>query len=296
MAIKGFEYPPLLMALVDLRYSAIPEFNSQGKLVEVESKFREIGFVEKSVEKLQEVSIELKQDEKSGKLVQIQKDAALDAGQKQRWIFLNLERTLSVYFSEDAIGIKTTKYVNRDEFYGLVEKILSCIAEVFPTLTKGILTRIGTRYLNLVVPKEEQDVSDYIAKEWFPNNPMPTGFDLRSGLHNRLTMNYVTDHGNLRIDTNKFSPQPGQNVAIIPRELSDTPEAALSINELPWWNKQLNSNSEYVVLDIDLVNQLRMIFSVDKIMQELRDMRSITKPAFETCITEYAKENWVETK
>jgi uncharacterized protein (TIGR04255 family) len=295
MTIKGFKYPPLLMALLDLRCSAIPEFNLSGKIVEVESKLRDIGFVEKSIEKLQEFAIELKPDEQSGKLAQVHQNPS-EVVLKQRWIFLNFERTLSVYFSEDAISIKTTEYVSQDEFYHSTEKILRCIVDVFPSLTKGILTRIGTRYFNLIVPKEGQDVSDYIAKDLFPNSQIPKGLNFKLGLHNRLTMNYLTDHGNLRIDINKFSPQPDQTISIIPRELSDTPEAALSINERPWWNKQLNNNSECVVLDIDLVNQLRIIFSVDEIMQKLQEMRSITKPTFETCITSFARQHWVETE
>ncbi|MFV0448411.1 MAG: TIGR04255 family protein [Vibrio sp.] len=292
MSKKGYEHAPLLMALIDIKFSSIPNFYEDGKLIDVESSLRDIGFVEKVVENQQEFAFEIKHDQKSGQTVQMQKPAV--SGQaKQRWIFLDLERTTSVYLAQNGVSIKTTHYTTHEEFMETFNNVLLRISDVFETMLKGAVSQIGTRFLNLIVPLPGNDVSRYIDEAWLPNNTIPEINGIESGIHSRLTMNYKTRQGNLRVESNKFSPEPGVNISIIPNELSDNPDSALNIRELPWWPHQLDNQVSYLILDIDLNKKLRKLFNVEEIMETLSDMRKVTKPAFEMCITDDARADWI---
>ncbi|CDT97518.1 hypothetical protein BCT47_23030 [Vibrio splendidus] len=292
MVSKSYQHAPLLMTLVDVRFSAIPDFYEAGKLTKLESSFRGIGFVEKVVEKLQEINFELTPD-LEGNMVQSPKPQT-NQSVKQRWIFLNLEKTLSVYMAEDGLSIKSTEYTCHGDFVKLVADVISKLTEVFPSLLQGVTSRVGTRYLNLIIPMEGEEVSRYLKEEWLPNNSIPTEIDVESGVHNRLMMNYKTKYGNLRVESNKFTPEADANISIIPNELMDSPETALTIQELPWWGGQLAKNESYVVLDIDLSNPVREMFNSENVINLLNEMRKLTRPAFDMCITEEAKQDWVE--
>lgn len=292
MISRGYQQAPLLMTLVDVRFSAIPDFHEEGRLLQLESSFREIGFVEKVVEQQQEINFELKPDA-NGKIVHSSKPSVNQVG-KQRWIFLNFERTLSVYVAQDGLSVKCTRYSTHDKFVESLEGVVSRLVEVFPSLSKGVISRIGTRYLNLIVPQEGKSVANYLKAEWLPNNSIPTEIDVESGVHNRLMMNYKTKYGNLRVESNKFAPEKGANMSVIPNELMDSPETALSIQELPWWGEQLGRNESYVVLDIDLSNSVREMFNIDNLVDSLNGMRTLTRPAFDMCITDEAKQDWIE--
>ncbi|OCH26607.1 hypothetical protein A6E12_12560 [Aliivibrio fischeri] len=292
MFTKGYQHAPLLMTLVDIRFSSIPDFYESEKLVQLESLFRDIGFVEKVIEKQQEMSFELKSDA-DGKIVHSAKPT-VNQHEKQRWIFLNLDRTLSVYVAQDGISIKSTKYICHEEYVQSISKILSKLVQVFSSLLKGVTARIGTRYLNLIIPLEGKDVANYLKPEWLPNNSIPTEVDVEFGVHNRLMMNYKTKYGALRVESNKFTPEPNASLSIIPNELQDSPETALSIQELPWWGEQINRKVSYVILDIDLSNPIRIMFDIEGIVDLLNKMRKLTRPAFNMCITEEAKQDWIE--
>lgn len=292
MVSKAYQHAPLLMTLVDVRFSAIPDFYEIGKLVKLEASFRELGFVERVIEKQQEINFELKPDSE-GNMVQSVKPVTSQS-EKQRWIFLNLEKTLSVYIAQDGFSVKSTNYTCHQDFVSVIRNVISKFTEVFPSLLQGVISRIGTRYLNLIIPKEGKDVSRYLKREWLPNNSIPTDIEVESGLHNSLMMNYKTKYGNLKVESNKFTPEPGGNIAIIPNELMDSQETALSIQESPWWNTQLDKRKSYVVLDIDLSNPIREMFDIEKIIARLDNMRTLTRPAFNMCITDEAKKDWIE--
>ncbi|MBM7073008.1 TIGR04255 family protein [Shewanella sp. 202IG2-18] len=293
MVSKSYQHAPLLMTIVDVRFSDIPDFYGEGKLVQLESLLREIGFVEKVIEKQQAVSFELTPDSE-GRLLNTPKPT-INPSEKQRWIFLNLDRTLSVFVAQDGLSIKSTDYTCHENYVATINQIISKLTETFPSLLQGVMSRIGTRYLNLIVPKEGKTVGQYLNDEWLPNNTIPTELEVESGVHNRLMMNYKTKHGNLRIESNKFQPDAdARTPSILPSELMDSQETALIFKESPWWWAQLDSKESYVILDIDLSNPMREMFNSENITRLLNEMRSLTRPAFNMCITDEAKQDWIE--
>lgn len=292
MTVTAYKYAPLLMSLVDIRMTAIPDFYLDDKLTHIESSLREIGFVEKVIEKRHQIEFEIKHEPESGQLIQTQKPQPTGA-RTERWIFLNLDKTTSIYLSQDGVSIKTTHYTTHVEFVNLIHEVLNRLVDIFPLALKGAVSRIGTRYVNLIVPKPGRDVCEYLKEEWLPNNKTSEAIKAEEGTHSRLIMNYKTEHGGLRLDVHKFSPTQGEILPIIPQELADNPESALNINELPWWKEQMIKNESYLMFDIDLGKVTREMFDIQRIVTSLNDMRALTKPAFEMCITDAAREDWV---
>lgn len=290
MTVAGYEYAPLIMTLVDMRFSSIPGFHDNQKLAQVESLLRDFGYIEKVVEKTKSLAIKFQKNEKTGGIEQVKE--SIPEEEKQRWIFLDLDRTTSVYLSETAISLKTTNYSTHDDFLEKFKKVISCVSDVYPDMKKGIISRIGTRYLNLIVPCDGMDVSRYLKEQWLPNNTLDCELKVSPNVHNRLTMNYETERGNLRLESNLFHPKPDMEIQIIPNELSDNPDASLNIKGQFWWRSQFEQNKSYAILDIDLVSNFRKLFDIDLVIGELDSMRQVSKPAFESCITEEARNDW----
>ncbi|WP_163933834.1 TIGR04255 family protein [Paraferrimonas sp. SM1919] len=288
-----FKYAPLIMTLTKISFSNIPDFKNESLLAELEKVLRELGYVEKITETEQEIGFEFNSNESDFS----QPIPKINKPEKVRYIFRNLERNTSIYLSSGEIFFKTTAYTTHVDFVKLIGKAIKALINVYPSVQDGAFTAIGTRYVNLIVPKGDSDLSEYVKPEWYPSIllDVPTLED--EGAHTQIMMNYITGEGGLTIQSLKFSPKmTDKNLPIILPELADSKETSLIIRSQAWWDEKLNAKSDYLILDFDLVKKERKLFNLDDIIESLNNMRKVTKAAFVNCITEKAQIDWEVVK
>ncbi|MGR6834291.1 TIGR04255 family protein [Aliivibrio wodanis] len=289
MIIKGYKEAPLIMSLIDIQLAELPNFDASKRdaLFAVLSK---LGFKVPVTEIQTQLEIQLP---KQGIVEGAKFEPRHSAKETQRWVFLNLEKNTSIFVTAKNIAIKTTSYQGHESFVALFEKVLNGIVSVFPDIIDSAITRIGTRYLNLIVPKDERKIEDYLSDGWLTSRRIKKpDFNSKPGINNRVLMHFDTDFGILRVESNEFNPNGIIPINIIPNDLIDGPETGLDIPGSSWWSKSFSEHKPYVALDIDLGLTKTQGFDVISIMTTLNDMRTVTKPAFEMCITTEARNDW----
>ncbi|EKK7179035.1 TPA: TIGR04255 family protein [Vibrio alginolyticus] len=286
MEKKSYLHAPLVMSLIDVRVAELPKFSAHGKHDELYEEMSSIGFKIPVKEIQTELQIEVPRNANSLEAKHSSKDI-------ERWVFIDVSRTTSVYVSSRNIAIKTTNYSSHEEFARQFEGVLSAVEKVFPGIKNGAITRIGTRYVNLLMPKDGFTINDYMPSCWLPNSTETSlPFEAKEGFHNRLLMNYETNQGNLRVENNLFTPKEGFPFIVLPTDIMDGPDTGLDIAGQPWWGDSISKKLPYAILDIDLSNEIRQDFSKDVIFSAINGMRSYTREAFEMCVTSIAREHW----
>ncbi|EIU7001868.1 TIGR04255 family protein [Vibrio parahaemolyticus] len=285
---KSYLHAPLVMSLIDVRVAELPKFSSDGKHDELYEELSSIGFKIPVKEVQTELQIQVPRSSNSA-------EAKHSTKEIERWVFLDVSKTTSVYVSSRNIAIKTTKYTNHEDFTQQFEQVIDAVEKVFPGIKNGAITRIGTRYINLLMPKKGFTINDYMQSSWLPNSTDTSlPFEASEGFHNRVLMNYETSQGNLRVDSNLFNPKDGSPFVVLPTDIMDGQDTGLEIAGQPWWSESINDKVPYVILDIDLGKELREDFSKDLIFSTINSMRSFTRKAFEMCVRDTAREHWVQ--
>lgn len=298
MDTKGYKNAPLVMALIDVRYTDIPGFEVVEKSSaesELHSQLSDLGFKHKIIENHQNIDVQIDSSVPQGNNLNLELLKHKVTNDK-RWVFINLAKTTLIYISSKNIAIKTTDYKNHTDFISLFYQALSCVENVFPKLKGCGLLRIGTRYVNLIVPKNNKPLDCYIEKNWRHHKADRLPFNAVDGFIKNIHTNYETDHGMLRVECTQFNPKPNSPLALLPNDLIDSPETGLEITGQPWWNESFSSLCPYAALDIDLSDKFSEDFDKELIKSKLFDMRCVGKPAFEMCITEYARDEWEQIK
>lgn len=289
MDTKGYKNAPLVMALIDVRYTDIPGFKvveNSNEESELHSQLSDLGFKHKVIENHQNIDVQI--------------DNAISQGSNlkhkvtndKRWVFINLDKTILIYVSSKNVAIKTTDYTNNIDFISLFYNALSCVENIFPKLKGCGLLRIGTRYVNLIVPKNDEPLERYITDNWLLHKAEKLPFDAVDGFVKNVHTNYETKYGMLRVECTQFNPKPDSPLALLPNDLIDSPETGLSIAGQPWWSESFSKPCSYAGLDIDLSDKFSEVFDKETIKDKLFQMREVGKPAFEMCITEYARNEW----
>ena len=78
------------------------------------------------------------------------------------WCFWSADRTWRISLASSTVSIETTKYTSRSDFLGRLESLLVTLETSFHPAQ---IERFGLRYIDRVVGRELQDISDLIRPE-----------------------------------------------------------------------------------------------------------------------------------
>ncbi|WP_133013133.1 TIGR04255 family protein [Marinomonas flavescens] len=158
---KSLERAPLVQTLIDLRFAELPSMKSISSELQDELHQRMVdeGFPEKIVSEAQVMELHFDQATEQVRHVKTSNERLLfrAAGEQQ-----------IVEVSGSSIILKTTDYRTFEEFYGTFRKILKACLDVFTGLDKTLLKSVGLRYVDVIAPTTDLQLSDFVKESILP--------------------------------------------------------------------------------------------------------------------------------
>jgi uncharacterized protein (TIGR04255 family) len=169
---------PLALVLCQVRFSRIrkmPEF-----LPEIQDRLRKAGFPEDASAPIQRIQLE------SGK------PPVLSSVRHEE--FRSKDEAWGVVVAEDMLVLATTLYDRFSGFAERLEAVLTIVDEV-AGLQQGSITRVGLRYIDVIVPKPGESWRDYLQPSLHgPASPVFAGGEPLLGMefHGRTQSGHLT--------------------------------------------------------------------------------------------------------
>lgn len=192
--------------------------------------------------------------------------------QHMRWSFMNAQRTEGYLLLSNALVFHTTTY---DTFADFLQKTISGLNLVHEIVELAYVERIGLRYLDAIVPLDNDTLQQYL-------NPSLLGFSahLKGRLNHSFTEAVtVIEDGNLVA-----------RAVITDGALALSPD--LITLQLKLQPRFTEINGRNAVLDTDYFVINRNSFDIKEIEDQLLKAHDIITNAFNVSVTDYAREKW----
>jgi len=259
-AVPKMSLAPVFYTLAQVQFNPIAQMSDY--VARLQERLRRIGFPDFQAENQLEFTI--RRPDESQPDVQPQHHI--------RWSFMNTERTEGYLLLSNALVFHTTTY---DTFADFLEKTTIGLNLVHEIVELAYVERIGLRYLDAVVPIDNDTLPQYL-------NPSLLGFS--GNLAGRLSHSFtetvtVVDNGNLVA-----------RAVITDGPLALSPD--LISSQLKLQRKFTEINGRNAVLDTDYFVTDRNSFDLKKIEAQLLKAHEIITNAFNVSVTDYAREKW----
>jgi uncharacterized protein (TIGR04255 family) len=152
---------PLVHAVLHLRFSEIPNLTSISPemLKALHTRMIEEGFEEKISSHAEVIDMSFDPISQLMKHSKQTKTRTLFRAAGERDIF---------EISENAVVLKSTFYNTFNNFYGKFYKLLVGCTEIVGGLDKALLKSVALRYVDVIVPSEGNNLSDFVSPEILP--------------------------------------------------------------------------------------------------------------------------------
>jgi len=194
-----------------------------------------------------------------------------------RWYITNVDKTAGFVLSNDFIIFQTTDYITHKPFFAALMLGLKTVLE---NAKPALITRVGIRYLDAVVPSEGERVEDYLAE----------------GLHGVSSNLKAIQSGNEAVFQTDVQPMINDGVLIaklykMNGTLAFPPDVVpYGVNMLQKFHQK--SARWHCVIDTDHYVEGNMQPDSEKINQQLLSLHGILKSAFESMVSPFALEKW----
>lgn len=200
----------------------------------------------------------------------------LDIVDLDRWEFQNPDRTMGIVVVKDSVGLHMSKYTSFEQFCALFERCLSVVHEV---ASLGLIERVGLRYVDLIVPGEDERFENFFGERLL--GPEREPLEVEDSLHS-MEFRGRTTTGTLTVKL--FQNDTGM---MLPPDLNPS---TLS-HQLP----TVKSKQKVSLLDIDHSIEFpekAKEFSVDTVSDLFWRLHHNTDLAFRYSVKQEALKKW----
>jgi len=81
---------------------------------------------------------------------------------REQWEFLNKDRTSSILVDQESVALQTTRYPAFEDY---LEKLAIALKVVQEHAEPSLMLRLGLRYVDLISPREPNDLQFYVKPE-----------------------------------------------------------------------------------------------------------------------------------
>lgn len=286
-----YKYAPLAMSVFDIRFPKLPNFGGFDHQ-KFHSCMYELGLVFSQPVKIKSLTLSPSHNNAGGSSVQ----DSMNTKQEyfEYFAYINSERSISFHNTGHSLSWKVTHY---ESFPKTLDMINNCISAFLDcSNTKNIpIVRIGTRYVNLIAPKNDDDVIDYVHSEWLVPRAKNKNGNASSTHLTKITQLIEESEEKIKtkLDFLFIDPSVGAEIQILPQDLGDTPETSLNLFLSPWFQDAIDKKSPYVMLDVDTFKDQELgMLNQCNITSQLNLLRRSGRESFQHCITEKGKDRW----
>jgi uncharacterized protein (TIGR04255 family) len=287
---KKYQHAPLVMAVVDISFSELPNFEGNFNPEKLAESLFALNFTQKATIVQNGFEVQVRNEPQNTSINS--SNTTTKKFSTSHWVYLNNDRTLALHIMNSKLILKCTKYDCFTTFKDLLERCIEVCETEIPHFDTVPVQKVGMRYVDLIIPKHNQDLKSYLNEEWHS----PTNFEqtpsTRKLMMSRTTQ--ILDDGEIkvRVDCAQFEPKNGMPISVIPNDLSDSDESSMQLFFTPWMEESLNAQKNYVILDIDASLQGNLNCPPKKALDKLESLRLSVRSSFNACITEKAENEW----
>lgn len=273
---------PLIHVVAQLNFSALPRWTSE----ERDALHREmiaLGFPE-----LVEASMDLVEWSVSADMAH---EPRRSSKQIPRLVFKGAGEHALVELREDQLILKTTDYDGHEAFLATWFEVLTVFSTVVPRFESLLLHRMSLRYVDLIVPKPDENLQELVTSSLLP--PSLPGLDAEPLFGTTAKVVRTGEDRHLRVVFEEVVSQDKRITKVLPDDLAEhDPKCGLSIKAQPHWESL--PDGSYGILDIEHVHTTHnkpTLGSIDKAasFQQLYDKAS---RVFWSVVTEQAQTSW----
>jgi uncharacterized protein (TIGR04255 family) len=196
----------------------------------------------------------------------------------QMWQFSSLDSQWAVIVGANLIGLHTVQYTDHKDFLGKFVAAVSLATKPEKVGVK-VVEALGLRYLDLVVPRDDETVDEYLQPGFLPSGvPGVEDINVVEGIH---ACSYKTNRGTLRFQVLRNPP------SVFPAELV-TP---LTIAN-GWAERKIDR--DFFVMDTDHGTDFQPPVRIGEIdvMENMVGLRQAISDIFLATASAHAKAVW----
>lgn len=204
--------------------------------------------------------------------------------QTEQYTFSNVEGTQGFILEPSSISFRSTSYDTFEVFYAELERGLEILSEAVGGL--AYFERLGLRYLDAVVPREGEDLAQYLAQELWGVPASLKALDINGFEGRPFEYNHSFAESAARV------PGIGQVVSRVVIQNSDfrfppdlTP-APLKVAP------RFQGLCEHATVDIDASFEERRNYDSDEIKERFQHLHDLVGLFFNATVTEFARDTW----
>ena len=191
----------------------------------------------------------------------------------ERYIFSNIENTKNFNLEQNALSFQTTKYVTFEQF---AADLKGGIGIVHGAVGLDFIERIGVRYLDAVMPKPDETLSEYL-------NPGVMG------LYEKLK-------GNIQYSFSETLTH-GENSSVLSRTILQNGKIGFPPDILTGMTLTVQQpfhqfDGMHAVIDTDAFYGERTRFDLEELIKTLDALHECTSASFKATITDHARKTW----
>lgn len=253
MSVK-MKNAPLYFTIGQVRYNTI---SLDAHIAEIRESFRKGGYPDSKQQELSVFNVA---------------GSTAKPDQINIYSFSNMERDCSFTLQKSALTFQSTRY---DTFESFIEKFFTGLVLIHKMFAIDLSERVGIRYLNAVMVRDNEKLSQYLIPEVL-------------GLYGKL-------HGDLIHSFSEFGIKDADyslvsRVIIRNGQLGLPPDVSLANLQLqPQFIRDVNNHA---MIDTDAFYEMREPFNLDNIKNHLNKLHETATDAFQVVITEHARGVW----
>ena len=255
---------PVYFTVAQVRFN--PILNIEGYLSAIQDRMRIAGFPDYKRVELKQIALPFSSAGEDG-----QPPAPIFVPQVH-CIFGNMEGTTDFVFQSNSLALQTTEYDVFDTFLEIFMKGLEIIDDV---LKLHFVERIGLRYLDAVLPKKSETLSDYLTVEVI-------------GISQKLNGEMIHSFSET-VSSNK-NGQLISRVIIQRGRVGLPPEISMLA---PRINKRFtDAEGIHAIIDTDAFSELREKFNMESINSKLVALHNEINKSFDATVRPHALSVW----
>ena len=273
------EHSPLVMVLIEVRFTPLPQKHLEAGLEDFKSTLFEHELPDFHETDISQV--EGKPNE-SGQL-------EFKTIMGKRWDFISLNRDLGVTLARDSICFRATTYSHFGDFKKRWSLVIQAFFASFFHANKAGIQRMGLRYMDVFLPQQNEAYTDYINNDWLSKRQVDGDTSSLSSYKQQAR----TMSGLLRLELEERSSENG-NVSIFPKDINDPDPVALQVQVKELWKTAVPK--KYAILDIDHIwaaeNRELKALNLDNVLAITDSLHEDCANIFWNIISKHAEEKW----